>query len=110
MERKAILDSVPMTARIERLIAALALLFLSIVGLSEITSSPAIKDANETLRMALNLERQGVISIDDEVPYKASMMREPVPIVTTATALFLVDKVLGEAEPAQYFSGEPIRY
>ena len=98
-----------MTAPRERFIAALALVFLCVVGVSEITSSPAIKDASETLRMALNLERHGVISIDEELPYQASMQREPVPIVTTAAAIYLTDRVRGEAATAQYFSGERVR-
>ena len=99
-----------MTARAERLIALLALLFLSLFALREMTPSPAIKDASETLRMALNLQRHGIISIDDAEPYRASMMREPVPIVTTAVALDLVDEVIGAAEPSEYFSGARVRY
>lgn len=101
---------VHITARTERLIAALALISLTILGASEITSSPAIKDASETLRMALNLERHAVISIDEKPPYQPSMNREPVPIATTAAGIFLVDKALGQTDLASYYSGVRVRY
>lgn len=98
-----------MTSRTERWIAAFALIALCLLGIVETTGSPAIKDASETLRMALDLERHGVISIDEHPPYAPSMIREPIPIVTTASAVAIEDAILGAAAPDRYFSGERVR-
>jgi hypothetical protein len=60
--------------------------------------------------MALNLERHGVISMEEGAPYRPSMWREPLPIATLAVAIYLTDSVLGKAEPSAFFQGARARY
>lgn len=90
------------------LLGALGLVW--ILAISETTGSPISKDASENLRMALNLERHGVISMDERPPYHPSMWREPVPIAVLAVAIYTTDIVLGKAEPSAYFQGARARY
>src|SRR5690242_18506297 len=74
-----------------------------------ITGRPVIKDASETLTMAINLEHHGVISMDESAPYRPSMMREPLPIVIDAVAVWVLDAVQGRASLETYFSGARAR-
>lgn len=75
-----------------------------------LSGRPVVKDASETLVMALNLQRHGVMSSDVAPPYRPSMMREPLPVLVGAAAISVVDAVAGEASPRAYFSGERVRY
>ena len=77
---------------------------------SQITGSEVKDDAWQNLMLALNLQRNHVISMDSEPPYRPSMYREPVPVVTTALAVGMVDAVFGKAEPSEHFSGDRARY
>ena len=90
------------------LLVALGLLWWLVIG--EITGSAITKDASENLRMAFNLERHGVISIDEGPPYRPSMWREPVPIAAIAGAIYMTDSLFGQAEPSAYFHGVRARY
>jgi hypothetical protein len=74
-----------------------------------ITGRAVVKDAATTLRMAINLQHHGVLSLADEPPYVPSMWREPVPALTEAVAVWLVDAVKGPAQPGAYLSGERAR-
>ncbi len=101
--------SIPRTVRQgSALLVALGLVWA--LTISEMTGSPISKDASENLRMALNLERQGVISMDEKPPYRPSMWREPLPIAALAVAIYVTDSVLGTAEPSAYFQGARARY
>jgi len=59
--------------------------------------------------MALNLRDQGVISLDEKAPYAPSMYREPIPVLTTAVAIGLIDTFLGRESADHYVSGARAR-
>lgn len=71
-----------------------------------IEPTPIEKDSAETVRMALNLSRHGVMSLDESAPYTPSMYREPIPVAMTAFALGVSDAVLGPVADAEYFAGD----
>jgi len=75
-----------------------------------ITEAPIEKDAVQTLRMAVNLERHGVMSIDEEPPYGPSNYREPVPALVSAAEVWLLDATLGKVDSEAYFSGPRLKY
>jgi 4-amino-4-deoxy-L-arabinose transferase-like glycosyltransferase len=60
--------------------------------------------------MALNLQRHGVMSLDEIPPYQPSSFREPVPIAAIAATVAITDAWFGKAEPSEYFSGARARY
>ncbi len=70
-----------------------------------ITGRPVIKDASETLTMALNLAHHGVMSLDEQPPLHPSMARDPLPVWTTAAAVRIEDLLAGAASPGSYFQG-----
>jgi hypothetical protein len=88
-------------------IAVLFVLALALVGIwvNEIENKEAEHDEEETIQLALNLVRHGVQSLEQVAPYRPSMTREPLPVVTTAAAILLVDAFMGQAPDAAYFSG-----
>src|SRR5471030_894589 len=63
-------------------------------------------DAAQNLQMAINVSHYGVMSLDENPPYNRTMYREPLPVVTSAAAVQIVDHFLGKADSAQYFSGD----
>ena len=77
---------------------------------SQVTGSEVKDDAGQNLTLALNLQRNHVISMDWEPPYRPSMHREPVPVATTALAIAMVDAVFGKADLSEHFSGDRARY
>jgi len=92
------------------MITALVLTVLCLLALPEITGRPVVKDAGESLRIALHVEHDGVYSENPRPPYGPTMLREPVPIMVTVAEIWAMDAVLGRAEPAAYFSGDRARY
>lgn len=94
---------------LNRPLVALILLLLCALALPEVTARPVIKDAAESLWIALNVAHHGVYSEDEQAPYGPTMVREPVPILVTAASIALVDAVLGKAAPDAYFSGSRAR-
>lgn len=72
----------------------------------QITGAPIEKDAAETLRMAIDLEKYGIVSDGEQPPFKPSMTREPLPVFVTALAARMVDGMLGPADSLEYFSGQ----
>jgi hypothetical protein len=74
-----------------------------------ITGAPVEKDAAQTVQMALNLERHGVISLDEKPPLSPTNYREPAPVLVSALAIKLVDAALGKAPPEAYFRGQRVR-
>lgn len=91
-------------------LTTLVLVVLCGLALPEITSRPVVKDAAESLWIALNLAHHGAYSEDEQAPYTPTMVREPVPILVTAASIRMVDAALGPAAPEAYFSGERARY
>jgi hypothetical protein len=76
---------------------------------SMITDERIDGDDLQSLTMAVNLRYHGVASLDQEPPYAPSMYREPLPVLTTAFAVWLADVALGEAGPEAYLSGDRAR-
>ncbi len=74
-----------------------------------ISGAPIETDAAQTTLMALNLERHGVISLDESAPYSPTNYREPVPVIVSAAGIALIDAALGAAPTEAYFSGERAR-
>jgi 4-amino-4-deoxy-L-arabinose transferase-like glycosyltransferase len=68
-----------------------------------------VGDSEQTLRMGENLVHQGVISLDEQPPYRPSMYREPIPVWLAALSVAVVDRVLGEAGYDAYVAGERAR-
>lgn len=91
-------------------LTALILIVLCALALPEVTGRPVVKDAAESLRIALNVAHHDVYSEDEQPPYGPTMVREPVPILVTAASIRLVDAALGPAAPEAYFSGDRARY
>ena len=90
-------------------LVALLVLLYGTVCYHNITGSTIRFDAAENLELALNLAHHGVFSSDQQYPYRPSMIREPVPVLSMAAAVLVVDRVLGPAPPADYFSGPRAR-
>jgi hypothetical protein len=90
-------------------LAVLALVLVVIWG-SQVQTSLAEHDEAETIQLALNLERHGVQSMSEVAPYTPSMLREPLPIVTTAAAIGLVDIFMGQGADQSYFSGARVAW
>jgi hypothetical protein len=88
-------------------IAVLLVLALALIGIwvNEIETRVAEHDEEETIQLALNLVRHGVQSMEKVAPYTPSMTREPLPVVTTAAAILIVDAFMGQAPDEAYFSG-----
>jgi hypothetical protein len=89
-------------------VAVLLVLALGLAALwgSRVESALAEHDEAETIQLALNLQRHGVQSMSTSAPITPSMLREPLPIVTTAAAIGLTDAVLGQGSSESYFSGQ----
>jgi hypothetical protein len=99
-----------LTARSDPLLVSIVALLLGGYWLSQITGAPVSNDAAQTLRMALNLQRHGVISLDVAPPLQPSMYREPVPVIATALAAQVSDLLLGRADDDEYFLGDRSKY
>lgn len=84
----------------------LSWLVLLVLWAGAIKPTPIEKDSAETVRMALNLSRHGVMSLDEAAPFAPSMYREPLPVAMTALAVRASDVVLGPATDEEYFLGD----
>jgi 4-amino-4-deoxy-L-arabinose transferase-like glycosyltransferase len=81
-----------------------------LVGWSlRIDGAPVEKDAGQNVQMALNVERHGVMSLEEAPPYVPTNYREPLPIFASAAAIELIDARLGPAPDQEYFHGERVR-
>src|SRR5665213_249839 len=89
--------------------AGLVTLLFVAVWVKNITDSPIMHDATENLQLAINLQHNHTYSVDERAPYHPSMVREPVPVLTIALAVKVVDAVLGPAEPRMYLQGTRAR-
>jgi hypothetical protein len=97
-------------SRYAQLIAlALGSALLVFLWARQITGAPIEKDAAQMVRMALNLERHGVISLDEAPPLSPTNYREPLPALITALGIRIIDAVQGEAPPEAYFSGRRVQ-
>lgn len=78
--------------------------------ISRIGGAALEDDAAQTALMAINFAHNSVMSIDDEPPLAPSMYREPVPVLTTAVAVVLIDAAMGKADLASYLVGERAQF
>lgn len=85
-------------------------IFLLILWVSNISGSQITGDSSTNLRIAFNLERNGIISDDYESPYQPTMDREPIPVSVMSMAIGIVDLVAGSADPVMYFTGNRAMY
>jgi hypothetical protein len=83
---------------------------LVIVWVRQITGAAVEKDAAQTVRMAVNLERHGVISMDEAPPFGPTDYREPIPVFVNALGIKIMDGMIGPAPEDGYFSGERVKY
>jgi len=92
-----------------RPIWAAILLALCVCWFFEITTTPIESDAGQTLLMGVNLAHNGTISMSKEPPYLPTHYREPLPALTTAVMVRVIDAFLGPAEPQAYSDGDRAR-
>lgn len=86
-------------------LAAAAIVLLAF-WTTRLTESPIQWDAATNLRMSLNLERHGVLSLSTHAPYVPSMYREPLPPLLGTLTIKATDAALGQASEDDYFRGE----
>jgi hypothetical protein len=89
-------------------IAILAVALLTMWA-RQVTGTPVEKDSAQLLRMAINLERHGVISLEEAPPFTPTDYREPIPVFAYALGIRFMDSFLGAAPPDAYFSGERVK-
>ncbi len=92
-------------SRPQWLILCSSFAFLIAMWVTHITGSEIVDDASETVMMAFNFERHGVMSVDTQAPFTPSMVREPLPVLATALLIRVGDLFAGKAERAAYFHG-----
>jgi hypothetical protein len=90
-------------------VCALAVALL-VVWARQIDGAPVERDSNQTVRMALDLDRHGVMSLDESAPYTATDYREPIPVLACYLGIKIIDALMGPAPEDAYFSGERVKY
>ena len=98
----AVADSNPARATVTVLLLSL----FAAVWFSNVSGSLIEKDAAENLQLAINLEHHHLYSMDAHAPLYPSNTREPVPVLTMALAVALVDAAMGPADSSAYFQGK----
>jgi hypothetical protein len=76
----------------------------------KITGAPAEHDSAQLVQMAFNLERHGVISMEENPPFEPTDYREPIPVLVCALGIKIMDGIIGAAEAEAYFSGDRVKY
>jgi 4-amino-4-deoxy-L-arabinose transferase-like glycosyltransferase len=99
----------PVFTKLQRLTIALASVVIGIAAIACIDGSAVTKDAAQNVRMGVNLAHHGVVSINRNEPYRASMYREPLPIAVDAIAVAVTDSLLGAAPYTEYLYGERVK-
>lgn len=100
----------PPSDRARRALVAIITAVLGLIALMLINGAPVVKDSAQNLQMAVNLSHTGIMSDGDQPPFRASMYREPLPVVVSAALVSIVDGVLGRADTAKYFSGARVKF
>ena len=88
----------------------IVMVILLVVWARQMTGSAIEKDSAQLVRMAINLDRHGVISLEEAPPYTPTDYREPIPVFASALAIKIMDGVLGAAPDDAYFSGTRAKY
>jgi hypothetical protein len=76
----------------------------------QINGAPVERDSNQTVRMAVNLDRHGIMSLDESAPYTPTDYREPIPVLACYLGIKIMDALMGPAQEDAYFSGERVKY
>jgi hypothetical protein len=101
----------PPNSQTARLLALCILtVILVTVWARQITGAPIEKDSAQLVRMAINLDRHGVLSLDEAPPYMPTDYREPIPALTDALGIKIMDSLIGAAPDDAYFSGQRVKY
>jgi hypothetical protein len=99
-----------MSASWVRILAALLVcLALGALWAGRVTGRAIEKDAAQTVQMALNLERHGVIALEESPPFTPTDYREPLPVLVCALAIKVMDVAIGSAPPQEYFQGRRVQ-
>jgi hypothetical protein len=83
---------------------------LMTVWARQVSGVPVEKDSAQVVRMAFNLERHGVMSLEEDPPFAPTDYREPIPVFACALGIRIMDSILGAAPADAYFSGERVKY
>ncbi len=92
------------------LVSALLAIALVVMWGSQISEAPLQSDATQSVRMAVNLARHGVMSLDYTAPYRPTNYREPVPVLVSALGVKIIDSILGDSDPHAYLEGPRAKY
>ncbi len=101
--------SLQRSARLRWALYVLILLLSITFFASKITSRAVDRDAQQSLRMAVNLAHHGVISLSGAAPYAPSQYREPIPVLVSAGMIAASDAVQGRTADEDFFSGARLR-
>jgi hypothetical protein len=98
-------------SRIARwIVVCIALICLVALWCQKITGARAEHDNAQVVQMAFNLERYGVISMEENPPFVPTDYREPIPVLITALGIKTIDAIVGPAPAEAYFSGDRVKY
>ncbi len=90
--------------------AAVLAIGLVVLWTAQISEAAIERDATESTRMAVNLARHGVMSLDNAAPFRPTNYREPVPVIVSALGVKVIDSILGASEPNAYLQGPRTKY
>src|ERR1700735_5232274 len=93
----------------KRFVLILATAALGVAAVAHLNGDAVADDAAQNVRMAVNLNHQGVISMSDGIPYRPSMYREPLPIALDAVLVGVADRLFGVANWADYLAGQRVK-
>ena len=88
----------------------LGTLALCVFWYGRITGAEVRSDPLATLQMGVNYAHHGVMSIDEQAPYRPSMYREPFPALVIAGMVRGIETFAGPAPLSDYVSGERARW
>jgi hypothetical protein len=77
---------------------------------AQIDDGALISDAQQSLQLAINLQHEGVLSLDPAPPFRPSNFREPLSPIVTAAGIGVEDAVAGSAPSGAYFVGKRLRF
>jgi hypothetical protein len=92
------------------LLAALLSALLLVMWSRQLDDAPIISDAAQSLRMGINFERYGILSMDHAPPFRPTNFREPLVPLVSAVAIRIIDGIAGASAPESYFSGRRLQY
>ena len=100
----------PYSRSVRWLALCILAVILEMLWARQMTGAPIEKDSAQLVRMALNLDRHGVISLEEVPPYTPTDYREPIPVFASALGIKIMDSMIGPAADDAYFSGPRAKY